>query len=182
MNQQSLLQLLTHVASARCLVLGDVMLDRFIYGVVGRISPEAPIPVLAVEREIDMPGGAANVARNLVSVGAQAVLVGVVGKDEAAGMLVARLSQLPGLQSQLIEDPTRPTTVKTRFVADGQQMLRADSESTAALPQDVEKQLLLMYQRAVSEADVVILSDYGKGVLSDSMVAEAIAADRKSVV
>jgi D-beta-D-heptose 7-phosphate kinase/D-beta-D-heptose 1-phosphate adenosyltransferase len=180
MSNQSLLQLLGRLERTRCLVVGDVMLDRFVYGGIGRISPEAPIPVLAVERELDMPGGAANVARNLVSIGARAVLIGVVGDDSAAEMLVSRLSQHPEMRSQLVGDPSRPTTVKTRFVAEGQQMLRADHESSKALSDDVREQLLSAYRSALTEIDVVILSDYGKGVLCDAVVAEAIASARSA--
>jgi D-beta-D-heptose 7-phosphate kinase/D-beta-D-heptose 1-phosphate adenosyltransferase len=178
MNHQMLLQLLSRIEGRRCLVLGDVMLDRFVYGSIGRISPEAPIPVLAVERGVDMPGGAANVARNLVSVGAGAVLIGVVGKDEPAALLGSQLSQLPGMQAQLVEDPGRPTTMKTRFVADGQQMLRADQESSRALPLEIQKRVLSVYQSALNDVEVVILSDYGKGVLCDTVVTEAIATAR----
>jgi len=178
MSHQSLLELLTRLESTRCLVLGDVMLDRFVYGGIARISPEAPIPVLAVERETDMPGGAANVARNLASLGAQSILIGVAGQDEAAELLRLRLAQQAGLQARLVTDPARPTTVKTRFVADGQQMLRADHESSRPLPEEAEKHLLAGLRSALREVDVVILSDYGKGVLCDSVVAEAIGAAR----
>lgn len=174
----SLVAALNRFSAIRCLVLGDVMLDKFIYGGISRISPEAPIPVFAVDHERDMPGGAANVARNLGSLGCQAILIGLVGADEAATLLASRLHELPGMQTRLIEDGARPTTVKTRFVANGQQVLRADQEKTSRACDIVERRLLQAYDTALSTADVVILSDYGKGVLNDTVLRHAIAAAR----
>jgi D-beta-D-heptose 7-phosphate kinase/D-beta-D-heptose 1-phosphate adenosyltransferase len=178
MNHESLLKLLNGFSGTRVLVLGDVMLDRFIYGSVERISPEAPIPVVAIERAADMPGGAANVVRNLAGMGAQATLIGVVGMDSWADSLGAQLRLSPSVQARLIGDRARPTTVKTRYIADGQQVLRADQESREALCQDVQMRLLAEYRSALSASDIVILSDYGKGVLSQSIVSTAIADAR----
>ena len=117
--------------TARVLVLGDVMLDRFVYGDVGRISPEAPIPVLAIAREVAMPGGAANVARNVASLGGHAVLIGVAGEDRPGDELAALLAQSSGITAALVRSRHRPTTQKTRYVADRQQVLRTDVESRA---------------------------------------------------
>jgi D-beta-D-heptose 7-phosphate kinase/D-beta-D-heptose 1-phosphate adenosyltransferase len=178
MNHESLLKLLNGFSGTRVLVLGDVMLDRFIYGSVERISPEAPIPVVAIERAADMPGGAANVVRNLAGMGAQATLIGVVGMDSWADSLGATLRVLPSVQARLIGDRARPTTVKTRYVADGQQVLRADQESREAPCQDVQMRVLAEYRSALPASDIVILSDYGKGVLSESIVSTAIADAR----
>ena len=172
---ESLIPTLGRFRGVRCLVLGDVMLDRFIYGSISRISPEAPIPVFSVEQERDMPGGAANVARNLSSLGCQSILIGLMGRDDAAATLTSRLNELPGMQTLLIEDAGRPTTVKTRYVANGQQVLRADQEQTGRAGEEVEKQLLQAYATALATTDVVILSDYGKGVLSDHVLRQAIA-------
>ena len=177
-GSETLIAALARFNVVRCLVLGDVMLDRFIYGNISRISPEAPIPVFAVEHERDMPGGAANVARNLSSLGCQPILIGLVGQDEAAATLASRLDDLPGMQALLVEDNGRPTTVKTRFVANGQQVLRADQEQTGRAGIVVEKQLLQAYETALATADVVILSDYGKGVLNDTVLRHAIGAAR----
>jgi D-beta-D-heptose 7-phosphate kinase / D-beta-D-heptose 1-phosphate adenosyltransferase len=175
MNDEALLDILASFHRARVLVCGDVMLDRFVYGSVERTSPEAPVPVMALERTSNMPGGAANVARNVAALGSHAVLIGVVGADEAADELRRDLSLVP-LQTQLIVDPSRPTTTKTRYVADRQQILRTDVELAAPLTEAVAASLLAQFTAALSEADIVVLSDYGKGALSDSVTARAIAA------
>ena len=174
MQYDTVVKLLNKFHGARVLVLGDVMLDRFVYGVVERISPEAPIPVVSVERTLDMPGGAANVARNVSALGAQCTLVGVVGEDSAADQLRSQLAPSPGIQVHLIYDPARPTSLKTRYVADGQQVMRADWERKDALSSEVADQLLAQVAVAIDEADIVVLSDYAKGVLSDLVVREAI--------
>jgi D-beta-D-heptose 7-phosphate kinase/D-beta-D-heptose 1-phosphate adenosyltransferase len=176
MSDALLLDILTSFQQARVLVLGDVMLDRFVYGSVERTSPEAPVPVMALERTADMPGGAANVARNAVALGAQVVLIGVVGADEPARELREHLGRAAGLQTHLIVDRARPTTTKTRYVADRQQILRTDVELAAALAEPVAEALLAQFVAALPDADVVILSDYGKGALSDAVTARAIAA------
>ena len=178
MSDASLLKILDSFHRARVLVLGDVMLDCGVYGGVARISPEAPIPVLNVERTVDSPGGAANVARNVASLGAGAMLLGVVGRDAAAERLRARLADDPSLRFELIEDSGRPTTLKTRYVADRQQILRTDVETRAALPSSVARGVLERFRIALAESDIVILSDYAKGVLSDAVTAEVIALAR----
>ena len=176
MSDAILLDILTSFPHARVLVLGDVMLDRFVYGSVERTSPEAPVPVMALERTSDMPGGAANVARNAVALGAQVVLIGVVGADEPARELREHLGRAAWLQTHLIVDGARPTTTKTRYVADRQQILRTDVELAAPLAEPVAEVLLGQFNAALPDADVVILSDYGKGALSDTVTARAIAA------
>jgi D-beta-D-heptose 7-phosphate kinase/D-beta-D-heptose 1-phosphate adenosyltransferase len=173
-------ELLNGFHAARVLILGDVMLDRFIYGSVERISPEAPIPVINVARVADMPGGAANVARNVAALGAAASLLGVVGEDVWAGDLRRQLDASPTIAARLIDDPSRPTSVKTRYVADGQQVMRADRESRAPLNEGVERRLLAEFETALGCADVVVLSDYAKGVLSESMTRAAIDAARRA--
>src|SRR5580704_7705445 len=142
MKVEALLSLLDRYHSARVLVVGDVMLDRFIYGSVERISPEAPIPVLNVQRSLDVPGGAANVARNIAALGGRAALLGVIGQDPEAQDLRTQLAASPTIEAQLIVDPSRPTSVKTRYVADGQQVMRADWESRAPVGEDIGRQLL----------------------------------------
>src|SRR5580693_1941796 len=126
MQQNELIEILDRVHAVRVLVLGDVMLDRFVYGSVARISPEAPIPVLEVARAVDSAGGAANVARNVAAIGAGVTLVGVIGNDPWGADLRRQIATSPAIDAQLIVDLERPTTLKTRFVADGQQILRAD--------------------------------------------------------
>ena len=153
--------------NVRVLVVGDVMLDRYIAGKVGRISPEAPVPVLGVNKRWFAPGGAANVARNLAHLGAKAVLVGLVGADAASADLCQSLEQAE-IESHLVSSATRTTTCKTRILAQGQQLLRLDEEeccSPTALEFDS------MWQAArdlLPSCHVVVLSDYGKGVLLDT--------------
>jgi D-beta-D-heptose 7-phosphate kinase / D-beta-D-heptose 1-phosphate adenosyltransferase len=179
MQFQSLVRILSGFHSAQVLVLGDVMLDRFVYGTVERISPEAPIPVVSVDRSSDMPGGAANVARNIADLGAKAILLGVVGEDAAANDLRTQLESYPTIRAHLITDASRPTSVKTRYVADGQQVMRADRESRMPLSADVARQLLDALYVAVEQVDLVVLSDYAKGVLCDSVTRAAIDAARR---
>jgi len=173
-----LLGVLESFSRARVLVLGDVMLDRFVYGSVERMSPEAPVPVMTPEHTSDVPGGAANVARNVADLGGHAILIGVMGVDEAGERLRARLAEAPALQAQLVVDRTRPTTLKTRYIGDRQQILRTDVESKAPLPESVAAAALAQFRAALAEADIVVLSDYAKGVLCDAVVGEAIASAR----
>jgi D-beta-D-heptose 7-phosphate kinase / D-beta-D-heptose 1-phosphate adenosyltransferase len=180
MDHATLLRLLNAFHQAHVLVLGDVMLDRFVYGTVERISPEAPIPVLSVERTVDMPGGAANVARNVATLGAQVSLVGVAGDDPWASDLITEIEKVATIAAHIVRDPSRPTTLKTRHVADGQQILRSDVEKRAALDGQVARELLAVYQSKLESADVVILSDYAKGVLSEATVDAAIAMARSA--
>jgi D-beta-D-heptose 7-phosphate kinase/D-beta-D-heptose 1-phosphate adenosyltransferase len=177
-NYELSLALLNRFHNARILVIGDVILDRYVYGAANRISPEAPIPVFAIERSVDMPGGAANVARNVVALGGRCSLMGVVGNDLAAeGIRRPLLEQ--GVNAILVTDPLRPTSLKTRFVAEGQQMLRADQESSEAVSSEISEQLLTQFDLAVRDADAVVLSDYAKGVLRSDVVAELITRSRR---
>jgi D-beta-D-heptose 7-phosphate kinase / D-beta-D-heptose 1-phosphate adenosyltransferase len=180
MHHDTSFRLLDGFHSARVLVIGDVMLDRFVYGTVERISPEAPIPVVHVDRQSDMPGGAANVARNVAAMGARAILLGVVGDDAWAADLRLQIAASPEITAELIVDASRPTTVKTRYVAEGQQVMRADRESRAAVGADVEQRLVAAFSRAIDAVSVVLLSDYAKGVLSDSVTRTVIDMARKA--
>jgi len=180
MKFESQFRILNGFHTARVLVLGDVMLDRFVYGSVERISPEAPIPVVNVERFVDMPGGAANVARNIAAMGARVTLLGVVGMDSWAEALRGQLAATPTIDARLVADASRPTSVKTRYVADGQQVMRADSESRAALAPGVERSLLDQLSLALREAAVIVLSDYAKGALCDSVTRAAIDLARRA--
>lgn len=151
------------VARARILVIGDLMLDRYWFGEVERISPEAPVPVVHVARKEDRLGGAANVARNIVALGAQVTLAGIVGQDEPAQRM-RELIQDAGIQATLLEDPHHPTTLKMRVLGRQQQLLRIDFEQkpSAALVD----QLYQSVEALMSAHDIVVLSDYAKGVLS----------------
>lgn len=151
------------VSRARVLVVGDVMLDRYWFGEVERISPEAPVPVVHVAKREDRLGGAANVARNVVSLGANVTLVGVVGQDEA-GAKVRELLQQAGVQNHLVADPAHPTTLKMRVLGRQQQLLRIDFEEKpdAALIDKMHAEIAPL----IAQHDVVVLSDYAKGALA----------------
>ena len=155
--------ILTGLSRARVLVVGDVMLDRYWFGDVSRISPEAPVPVVRVERTEERPGGAANVARNIAALGAHAALLSVVGEDDA-GVSLRRLAEAEGVHVSLHLDATLDTTVKLRVIGRQQQLLRIDFETTPS--HEVLAAKLQAFKRSVDDCDVVILSDYGKGGLT----------------
>ena len=150
-------------SNIRTLVVGDVMLDRYWFGSVDRISPEAPVPVLAVKSEESRAGGAANVAHNLLALGAQSHLLSVVG-DEDAGREIKRIIDQYGAKTSLKIDASIKTIVKLRMVAQNQQLLRADFEEKPS--EEILSQCLIDFENALSDVDVVIFSDYGKGGLT----------------
>jgi rfaE bifunctional protein kinase chain/domain len=150
-------------AKTNLLVVGDVMLDRYWFGDSDRISPEAPVPVVQVAKVDERLGGAANVARNVAALGANTTILGVIGEDEA-GTRIGELLQQSGVNSQLEVDPKVPTTVKLRVIARQQQLIRLDFEETPS--QTALEQKLARFEKALGTADVLVLSDYGKGALS----------------
>jgi len=172
----SLAGLVAGLRGARVLCLGDVILDRFVYGEVERVSPEAPIPVLRLRRQEEMLGGAGNVAANVAALGGRAVLVALAGEDGAAARIEALAQDRPGLALTLIADPSRPTPEKARYIANRQQLLRTDAEATHPAAGAAAEGLLAAFRAGLDEAQVVVLSDYGKGVLGDQVVKAAIAA------
>lgn len=167
---------------ARVLCIGDVMLDRYVYGDVERISPEGPIPVLRVREEKSMLGGAGNVARNLAALGARVAFASVVGKDEAGEEIARMLEALDGLEASLVVDPSRRSTVKTRYVSMSQQILRADHETNSPISAALEDVLLGRIRKLLRDVRVVVLSDYGKGVLTWGLCASVIEAARAAGV
>jgi D-glycero-beta-D-manno-heptose-7-phosphate kinase len=171
--------LLAAVARRRVLVVGDVMLDHFIWGRVDRISPEAPVPVVDFERESYMPGGAANVARNLTALGARAELFGVVGRDEPAARL-RRLLEAHGVGCNgLRAHPDRGTSIKARVIAHQQQMVRLDRETRADLTPREAGDLARALARRLAGADAVIVGDYGKGVVTQALLDQLKARCRE---
>jgi D-beta-D-heptose 7-phosphate kinase/D-beta-D-heptose 1-phosphate adenosyltransferase len=159
----------------RLAVVGDLMLDRFIRGRVARISPEAPVPVVEVNQpETQHLGGAGNVAANLAALGARPAVFGVVGRDEAAQALHRELARHRIAATGVVADSGRPTTVKTRIIAEHQHVVRADWEQAGPLPPALERRLLAAFRRAAPRLDGVILSDYDKGVLSEALTAELL--------
>jgi D-beta-D-heptose 7-phosphate kinase/D-beta-D-heptose 1-phosphate adenosyltransferase len=175
--------LASQLDKAHVLVVGDVMVDQFHYGQVERISPEAPIPVLILEREDTMLGGAGNVVRNLRSLEAQARFITVTGNDPA-GRDVARMIKKQGVQDVPLIDNERPTSTKTRYIAGVQQVMRADRETTKELPRKVEANLIRSVTSALKTCQAIVLSDYGKGSLSATATKKIIqlAAKTKKII
>jgi rfaE bifunctional protein kinase chain/domain len=175
MNRQNLStararEILAAAAKARVLVVGDVMLDQFIWGNVARISPEAPVPVVDFERESFMPGGAANVARNLTALSATTDIFGVMGSDTAAHQLKRLLAEQNVGCEGLMENRGRHTSVKTRIVAHKQQVVRIDRETRDGLDETLTSRLLEAIKSQLNKTDAVIVGDYGKGVVTQALL------------
>jgi D-beta-D-heptose 7-phosphate kinase / D-beta-D-heptose 1-phosphate adenosyltransferase len=162
------------------LVIGDVMLDRYTYGEVSRISQEAPVPVLAIDREVALPGGAGNVVRNLTALGSATAFISVVGDDQAGSDLTGLIGGQPNVEPWLLVQGGRTTTLKTRLIASGQQMLRADREQTDPIHPKLADRMLRIALDAMAATTVTILSDYGKGVLAADVPPRLVEAARKA--
>ncbi|MFH1345708.1 MAG: D-glycero-beta-D-manno-heptose-7-phosphate kinase [Pseudomonadota bacterium] len=169
------------MASQTVLCVGDLMLDEFVYGEVSRISPEAPAPVLAVRRSETNIGGAGNVARNIASLGARCIFVGLIGEDNAGAALQSALAQESRIESVLVPDRSRPTTRKVRFVSEhfSTHMLRADWEVAQPASAGIEQKLIDAILPQLARADIVLLSDYAKGVLTARVIRNVIDAAKK---
>jgi len=172
-------EILTAASKARVLVVGDVMLDQFIWGSVARISPEAPVPVVDFERESFMPGGAANVARNLTALNVPTEIFGVIGRDTSAQQLKKLLAEQHVGCGGLAEYDSRHTTVKTRIVAHKQQVVRIDRETRAGLDEKLTDHLVAAIKAGLKSADAVIVGDYGKGVVTQLLLNEIRALCRE---
>lgn len=167
------------IAGCRLAVLGDCMIDRYLWGRVDRISPEAPVPVVEVERESMALGGAANVAVNLRALGAEAALIGIVG-DDADGRALVEACRARGVDaSGVVVDERRPTTVKTRIIAHSQQVVRADREVRHDAAGGTLERLRAAIEREVARCDGLVVSDYGKGVITAATLAAALEAARR---
>ncbi len=172
--------ILSELGKAHILVVGDVMLDRYWFGEVSRISPEAPVPIVKIERTEELPGGAANVARNAAKLGANVALLSVVGEDEAGGTL-KQLVEEAGISANLHRDGSIATTVKLRVVGRQQQLLRIDFETPPNHEVLLDK--LADYRRMIADRNVIILSDYGKGGLTHiAQMIELARAQGKTVL
>ncbi len=178
------LEILSAFQTVHVTVLGDVMLDRYVFGDVERVSREAPIPILRFQHADDMLGGAGNVARNVVHMGGRSTLIGVVGEDTTGRTLVEAAEREPGLTASIASDASRRTTLKTRFVAQGQQLLRVDEEAVDAVDPILSKNLSARVEAALGEAQALVLSDYAKGVLTEESISSAlkIARHRGAIV
>ena len=182
MDLAALQHLLSTVPGVRVACVGDLMIDRFVYGEVTRVSPEAPIPVLARERELVMLGAAGNVARNVAALGGHVCLVGLVGGDGEGHEALRLVAAEPGVEGFVVTDAARPTTLKTRFVSGGQQLLRVDNEVAAPADGEVEERLVRTIRDVAADVGLILLSDYGKGVVTPAVIAACRAAGARIIV
>lgn len=184
MNTERLRQVIRRFKKAKILVIGDLILDEFIWGDVARISPEAPVPVVWSKRRSFMPGGAANVANNIRSLGGQASLIGVIGRDESSAILKRELSKRKIDISGIFVQPLRHTTVKTRIIAGHQQVVRVDWEDTEPISPGLNSRIYNFVRKKLSACDAIIIEDYGKGVINAALILRIIsqAKDKGKIV
>ncbi|MFH1612843.1 MAG: D-glycero-beta-D-manno-heptose-7-phosphate kinase [bacterium] len=172
---KELFKIIDNFKKKKILVIGDVLLDKFIWGEVSRISPEAPIPIVKVTKESYMPGGAGNVANNIASLGGIAFLCGVIGQDEDAQILKKELSKNSINYNGLIIDSSRPTIVKTRIIAHNQQIVRFDKEKVENVNHSIQKKILEYIISLIKEVDGVIIEDYGKGIITQNLLKNVLS-------
>lgn len=180
MKNRALRSTLAAFRGKRILIVGDVILDEYIWGEVQRLSPEAPVPIVEVRQRTYRPGGAANAAVNVHSLGGQVLLGGVVGQDSSAMHLRHALMECEVAGESLVRDGARPTTTKTRIIAHGQQIVRVDHEERASLPAMLEDTLLQWVEKHLPDVHACILSDYAKGVVSSRLAKEFIGLARRA--
>ncbi len=180
MNRKRAQKLIDQVRDTRVIVFGDLILDEFLWGKVDRISPEAPVPVVWVDRESAMPGGAANVACNIQALGGTPHLIGVIGSDTAGSRFRELLEEHNMETDGVFIDLERPTTVKTRVVAHHQQVVRIDRERVGGIAPEVASECLKEYQAQLKRASGVIIEDYGKGMIHSAFLKKAIALARQA--
>ncbi len=179
-NVNELTEYIGRFPETNILVIGDIILDEYIWGDVSRISPEAPVPVVAVKEETKMLGGAANVINNIYSLGGKSVLCGVIGEDETGRDVVEKLKSLGQTTNGIISEKDRRTSIKTRVVAHNQQVVRFDKESRKEIGPDSVKRILGFIREVMDSLDAVIVADYGKGVISGELLSEIRKLLKKS--
>ncbi|PIV39271.1 MAG: D-glycero-beta-D-manno-heptose-7-phosphate kinase [Candidatus Omnitrophica bacterium CG02_land_8_20_14_3_00__42_8] len=184
MNTAKLKKIIPRFKDAKILVIGDLILDEFVWGDVSRISPEAPVPVVWVKSESFMSGGAANVANNITSLGARAYIAGVVGNDERGGILKEGLEEKGINIDGVIADDSRPTTLKTRVVAHHQQVVRIDREKVEGISAGILDKIIFYIKDIIDEMDAIVIEDYGKGVISARLLKKilTIAKKKKKII
>jgi rfaE bifunctional protein kinase chain/domain len=180
MKRSGLLSVLDSISQIKILVVGDVMLDRYWWGNASRLSPEAPVPVVALKEVSNIPGGAANVAANIAGLGATVILTGLIGSDDAGALLRESLLAYNISPDLLISSKTRPTTTKTRVLVHNQQIARIDEETDDPLTEAEEVAVLGRVKDVIADVDAVVLSDYAKGCLTRTLVASVIAEAKRN--
>ena len=171
---EKLKKIIKHFNNASVLVVGDLMLDEFIWGKVSRISPEAPVPVVWATSESIMPGGASNVSNNIRSLGGNVYMAGVVGDDERGSLLLSELATRCVNTEGVIRESGRPTTLKTRVIAHNQQVVRIDKEKIADISKEAIDKILDFSKKIIDDVDAVIIEDYGKGVIVPQLLSPLI--------
>jgi D-beta-D-heptose 7-phosphate kinase/D-beta-D-heptose 1-phosphate adenosyltransferase len=179
MNKSGLRRTVSNFRQARILVIGDLILDEFIWGRVSRVSPEAPVPVVWVNSESFMPGGAANVANNIHALGAQAYICGVIGADDRGRVLTDELRRKNIEVEGIVIDNERPTTLKTRVIAHHQQVVRIDREKVEEIDDNIIGRILTFLKEKILDVDAILIEDYGKGLIVPRLLQEVIALARK---
>jgi rfaE bifunctional protein kinase chain/domain len=179
MNQQLLERILKSMQGKRVLVIGDMMIDHYIYGTVSRISPEAPVPILDMHKEEYRLGGAANVALNIKTLGGEAIPIGVTGSDMVAEKMGMLYRQQGISSSGLIIDSERSTTLKTRLMAGQQQLARIDKEDKKDIPKVVEEQIIRIFKELAMHCDAIIIEDYNKGLLTEGVIDAVLKTARE---
>jgi len=169
-DAEELVKYIDAFPGTQVLVIGDIMMDEYIWGDVSRISPEAPVPVVEVRRETKMLGGAANVCNNIVSLGGKCILCGVVGKDAAGQEILEKVRALGSVTDGIISESDRPTSIKTRIVAHNQQVVRFDREKKKKISPESSERLLNFVQEMRGDIDAIVVADYGKGVISGDLM------------
>lgn len=180
MKTTDLKRIIGHFPKAKIMVIGDLILDEYIWGNVERISPEAPVPVVWANRRSFVPGGAANVSNNVRALDGEVTLVGVVGEDKNADILLSEIKKQKVSTKGIFIEPRRHTTVKTRILAGHQQVVRVDWEHTNSLPEDLNRKVINFIKKNISDYDAVIIEDYGKGVINTGLLEEVISAAREN--
>jgi len=174
LKETRIAEITSRMGNNKILIIGDIMLDEYLLGMVNRISPEAPVPIVEITSDRFLLGGAANVAANIKALGDEPLLMGTVGEDEASIRLNQLLKEKHIPHDLLINDSSRKTTIKTRVMANNQQIVRTDRENRHELDKDIEKKALDRFQSVANEISAVIISDYGKGVITLSLLEKVI--------
>ena len=182
MNKNRLKKILENFKGKRVLVLGDIILDEYIFGKVSRLSPEAPVPIVEVESRESIPGGAAYVSSHIANLGGRALLSGVIGRDEHGKILKRKLSEKGVELRGVVEAGDRPTILKTRIIAQRQQMVRIDSEKKTHVDAETARSIIAFVESVIDGVDSLIISDYGKGVVIPSIFREIIKMARKKKI
>ncbi len=177
--QQKLLEILAKIQNKKILVIGDIMLDKYIWGKVKRISPEAPVQIVNVDRESYVPGGAANVASNITSISANAFMVSIVGNDTAKNILIEELKKRNVNTDGIFIDDSKPTVQKVRVIGHNQQLLRIDYEKDHRINTDVEQKVIAYIEKMMPKIDAIIISDYSKGLVTENVAKHAIEEANK---